>query len=313
MGRLQRKMTFYYTTTGFGDIVLDLIGITSWIAVDPSLHVFFVMNNTRKPADRVYDLSLFSFDEKMITLMDSHLGNLKEGSGIKTIKGKPGCSLHPRNIAKITGKDVDTLIDIYRARSCKLLPSTLIANSIPRGISGAIGLHLRKSDKLEERDMWHGTTLEEFDNIVFMLKEYVKDEIAEGNTTFFVCSEDNAWKQQFTEWLTSIGGSLVEPQAIHVALASKRGWAPVLDFFALSRCRKIVQGIGYSTFSMAASLVGGGIPLVNLHMPAVDDPGYLLNWWTPVLNVQMANESEATTSRPMPPGSEVGATCFYLE
>ena len=293
-------MTFYYTWTGFGDVVLDLIGVTTWIAMDPSLHVFFVLNNNRKPADRVYDMSLFKFEDKKINLMESHMGGLKPNSGIKTIKGAPGCSIHPWNIAEITGASIARTCQEFKKNAHRIRPSQLILNTIPFVLEQeyTIGIHLRKSDKITEQDPHHGTSLEEFNCIIFMLKEYVSEEIKAGHSKFFVCSEDSAWRREIEGWIEDQGGSAVMV-ATNDALSSKRGWGPILDFFCLTKCKKIIQGIGYSTFSMAASMVGGGIPLVNLHTKAVETPEYYLNWWAPLLNLQMADEEDCQRYREM--------------
>ncbi len=311
--RQQSKMTFYFTYTGFGDIVLDLIGIATWIAMDASLHVFFVLNNNRKPASRVYDMSLFKFEDKRMNLMDSHMGGLKPNSGVKTIKAAPGCSIHPCNITKMTSAPVEMVCEEFKRNAHRLKASTLIANAMPTSLSEVIGIHLRRSDKIGERDPHHGTTLDEFHSIVFMLKQYVVDEISGGNKQFFVCSEDQAWKKEFAEWIEEKGGEVISATNTNDALTSKRGWGPVLDFFCLTRCKKIIQGIGYSTFSMAASLVGGGTPLVNLHVKAVETPEYYLNWWAPLLNLQMADEEDSTPFREMACGADRGVAALRLE
>lgn len=313
--RQQSKMTFYYTYTGFGDVVIDLIGIATWLVMDPSLHVFFVLNNNRKPANRVYDMSLFKFEDRRINLMESHMGGLKPNSGVKSIKGAPGCSIHPRNICKMTGAQYDRVCEEFKRNAHKLRPSVLVVNSLPpelQGTHNVIGIHLRKSDKIGERDPHHGTTLEEFHDIVYMLREYVLDEIRGGSTDYFVCSEDQAWRQEFVDWIEENGGRVLCARPSD-ALASKRGYGPILDFYCLTKCSKIIQGIGYSTFSMAASMVGGGIPLVNLHMKAVEKPEYYLNWWAPLLNLQMADEEDSTPFREMRDGAERAVAALRLE
>ena len=42
------------------------------------------------------------------------------------------------------------------------------------------------------------------------------------------------------------------------------GYEALVDFFALSRCPRIIQMTKYSTYSMAAAIVGD-LPLVNLY------------------------------------------------
>ena len=45
------------------------------------------------------------------------------------------------------------------------------------------------------------------------------------------------------------------------------GYEALVDFFALSRCKKIVQMTKYSTFSMAAAMIGN-VPLLNFFNPS---------------------------------------------
>ena len=310
--RQQSKMTFYYTYTGFGDIVLDLIGTTTWIAFDPSLHIFFVLNNNRKPANRVYDMSLFKYEDKKLNLMDSHMGGLKPNSGVKTLRGAPGCSIHPWNLSKLTGVPVVRVCDEFKKNAHRLKACGLIVNAMPQDLQDTIGIHLRKSDKIGERDPHHGTTLEEFHDIVYMMKEYVSEEILAGNKSFFICSEDQVWRREFENWIEETGGQILHTHESD-ALRGKRGWGPILDFFCLSKCKKIIQGIGYSTFSMAASLIGGGVPLVNLHMKAVEKPEFYLNWWAPLLNLQMADEEDTVPFREMRDGADRGVAAIRTE
>ena len=61
------------------------------------------------------------------------------------------------------------------------------------------------------------------------------------------------------------------------------GYEALVDFFALSRCMRIIQMTKYSTYSLAAAMVGD-IPLVNLY-EGRDGVGNRLDIWKSVLLV----------------------------
>ena len=61
------------------------------------------------------------------------------------------------------------------------------------------------------------------------------------------------------------------------------GYAALVDFFALAKCKRIVQMTKYTTFSLAAALTGD-VPLLNFYRNE-SDAGHRLDIWRSVLRV----------------------------
>ncbi|CAL8461166.1 g697 [Coccomyxa elongata] len=181
------------------------------------------------------------------------------------------------------GASLADLEEAFKARAAHLRPCVDIQRLIPDEISECTGVHLRKSDKIDAEDNeYHGTTSDDLRHIMAALKSEVSSLIARGKSRFFVCSEDMAWKREFEGWLLGAGGVSIRLGAADAVASSRAGFDAILDFFALSQCERILQGIGYSTFSMAASLVHD-VPLTNFSRKRSTQPSYFLNWWLPLL------------------------------
>ena len=103
--------------------------------------------------------------------------------------------------------------------------------------------------------------------------------IANGEP-MFICSDDPEYRKSLLEHIRAKGGDAVvsSPPAAHSHLT---GYEALVDFFALSVCARIIQMTKYSTFSLAAALVGDR-ELVNFYR---DDSkaGHRLDIWKSVL------------------------------
>lgn len=276
----------HFAITGFGDRILDTIGLSllgQHEAFDQLTHVFCDIDS------RSYDPTLFSFPDGKVRICRD--GDVKV-SGSERTDIQPGSSLHPLKIQRflisrgILGASVANLEEAFKTRAAYLRPCLDIQRLIPDEIAECTGVHLRKSDKIDAEDNeYHGTTSEDLCQIMTALKSEVSSLIARGKTCFFVCSEDMAWKREFEEWLVHAGGVSIRLGAADAAVSERSGFDAVLDFFALSQCERILQGIGYSTFSMAASLLHD-VPLTNFGKKHSTQPSYFLNWWLPLLKQQ---------------------------
>ena len=273
----------HFAITGFGDRILDTIGLSllgQHGAFERLTHVFCDLES------RAYDPSLFAFpDEKVRITREQDV----KAVGSKRTDIQPGSSLHPLKIQRflisqgIMGASLADLEEAFKARAAHLRPCVDIQRLIPDEIAECNGVHLRKSDKIDVEDNeYHGTTSDDLRHIVAALKSEVSSLITRGQSRFFVCSEDMAWKREFEDWLLGAGGVSIRLGAADAVASSRAGFDAVLDFFALSQCKRILQGIGYSTFSMAASLVHD-VPLTNFCRKRSTQPSYFLNWWLPLL------------------------------
>jgi len=112
--------------------------------------------------------------------------------------------------------------------------------------------------------------------------------IARGEPVF-VCSDDASYRTALLDRIRFKGGDGV---AANPAARYRRepGYGALVDFFSLSRCKRIIQMTKYSTFSIAASITGN-IPLVNLYR---DDSGvgHRLDIWKSTLVRKTSAESD---------------------
>jgi hypothetical protein len=104
-----------------------------------------------------------------------------------------------------------------------------------------------------------------FDNVRAIIEQEVKP-------TFLIVSEDKEWKKTFTDMIEeSAAHAKKEVQIVVLDYSNPQGYVnfeSVLDMFALSRCKTILQGVKYSSYSILAALMGQG-KLVN-YSPALE-------------------------------------------
>ena len=135
-----------------------------------------------------------------------------------------------------------------------------------RGNDRWVGVHVRGTDKLVERpaveDEWFQsmagfeTTFARQKELTMRSLEYMRDELIgrRRSTRFFLASDDEALYTEMADAIEGLGGVVVNRQG---RVSSTLG-----DFFGLAESDMVLQVTRYSTFSMAASLVGR-VPVVN--------------------------------------------------
>mgnify|MGYP001173353884 CR=1 FL=1 len=173
-------------------------------------------------------------------------------------------------------------------------PCKYIDNLIPEDIQKCYGVHLRRSDKIiSEKEfkekksvnshVWCNS-LSEYDKIIEDTKSYILDSINKGiNKLFFVCSEDIEYKNKFKEWIINNGGKVIDIEA--PSHENNEQILPILDIFCLSKCKLIIQGIKYSSFSVIASLIGNK-KIINFHDNKDEN---LINLYKSAINVNGDN------------------------
>ena len=76
----------------------------------------------------------------------------------------------------------------------------------------------------------------------------------------FVVSEDNNWKLEIKNLISNISNNNNKQiKILDIDYDNKNNYCnynSVLDMFCLSKCKEILQGVKYSTFSMLSSLLG---------------------------------------------------------
>jgi len=175
----------------------------------------------------------------------------------------------------------------YREYAKSLIrPSPPIVERLPQVLENTYGIHLRKSDKIKSQgiDIRHENRADEFGIIVENLMSDIQRLIKEKDpgATFLVVSEDKAWKKTIEEYIESEGGRFLV-----LDYSNPHGYdnfESVLDMFALSRCKTIIQGVKYSTFSILAALVGG-VKLMNYSPMLESNTECLIYTWNSVVEI----------------------------
>ena len=259
---------------GLGDRLLDSIGysvisrkrglvpVVNWCHAEDFNRVNFGRSS--------YDSNLFIFPFKTVC-QDTP-------SPAAPYASFSGSSFNPDAVAAMFEKKLDDeLLNIFIDVATKIKPSPALEMYISSmELAGAVGVHLRKSDKIRQ-DAIDGDpiyfSVDEFNDIMQKVKQYIISNYALGQR-FYLCSEDASHKAEFKNFIESAGKDFTIVEGHNYYEVSD-----VLDFFCLSRCKEIIQAIKYSTFSMAAAIIGRK-PLINISGFEVSNN--LLNMWAPL-------------------------------
>lgn len=264
------------TPTGLGDKVLDLIGAAT-LARLSGRTLAFVLCKEQPPAwwGNIGKHHLVA--PACVELFDTFEGVPRP---FTAITGTCGCSLHPFHIAEVCPAGVTTteVVREFGRVASQVYASRHVMSLIPPAAAMSIGVHLRRGDKMNSGDARHGTTSEELEAIMQALRAHLLPRLP--SYPVFVCSDDDACKAAFVAWVRGAGGRVVERDTVD----DGDGLATVLDFFTLASCQEIHQGTAYSTFSMAAAIVGD-VTLRNYHTRACWDPACFLNLWAPMVKL----------------------------
>lgn len=242
---------------GLGDRLLDFIGIyiiTKYFGFH--LHAEF----ERECGWGYYDKRLFKFDDiPMLTIVNKIQPGVNEYV--------PGGVYYPINvydhlkqfIPTLTFRDVSKM---YSHVAKQLIqPSDIILNKLPQGLENAYGIHLRYTDRvldhLNERTVRFMTSPQELSMIINSLFEHVKRITeTESNPSFVIVGENETWCDNIKGKLKKTFPSINIIEVDYSGGEEYRNFSSVLDMFCLSRCKQILQGIKYSSYSVVASLIG---------------------------------------------------------
>jgi hypothetical protein len=210
-----------------------------------------------------YDLRLFEFSG--LEMVE------KETCEFFIKSNHPSTSLSPYKAFEFVSKKLPDLSferfsSFYYEYAKEIIrPSSVILSKLPEGLENSYGIHLRKSDKItaygRDLDLRHENAMSEFDIITQKILEDVKYIImTEELPSFVIVSEDDAWKNEFQDMVNKIG--LENNKSVNIIQIDYGigefyvNYNGILDMFCLSRCKEIIQGVKYSTFSILASLLG---------------------------------------------------------
>ena len=242
---------------GLGDRLLDLIGfyiICRYLNYKP--YVNFNSHYIKWDwGSSYYSEELFNFNEIIIT--DKNYQDY-----YYFIKPPiQGISLSPYNVYLfikyfIPNLSFGELSHNYVKYAKQIIkPSEIIKSNIPKNIENAYGIHLRKSDRVDN------TNKNNFNIIINKLLEDVENIIInEKECIFLIVSEDNNWLLEIKNKIIKISKKYSKLiNFIDIDYTNHNNYAnfnSVLDMFCLSKCKEILQGIHYSSFSTVASILG---------------------------------------------------------
>ena len=289
-----RQNAFFMCSNGLGDKLLDVVGVhvlCYYLDYNPKIqfnksHIEHFDWGTNQ-----YDLRLF---EPMVAFSDTTTSECQY-----TITApNASSSLCPFKVYQYLydqGIPVtfDEINQKYRELAKTLVrPEPPIEDRLPPVLENAYGIHLRKSDKIKSQgcDIRHENRADEFGIIIQNLLDDITLFIGQDpDATFLVVSEDKAWKKTIEEYIDGIDDRQPGDPGRCVVLDYSNpheyaNFESVLDMFALSRCKTIIQGVKYSSYSILAALIGQG-KLVNYSPKLESNTECLIYSWNSAVEI----------------------------
>lgn len=242
-----------------GDRLISILGfyvLSKYLNFKTNIATF--ITNVKPNFDDKYDINLFNFSNDLIFDNDFDLiFRYKEPPSFSPIKVFNFLKKNGINISfeQLSNDYVKCAKQIFK-------PSPVILNNIPQGLEDVYGIHLRKSDRINDSDDYRHTTLnKEFPLIIENMLNDVKRIIdTESNPKFLIVSEDNEWKLEISNIILEYANKnnkRIELVNINYEIGIYYfNYEAVLDFFCLSRCKEILMGVKYSSFSIMAAIIG---------------------------------------------------------
>jgi len=297
---------YFRPLNGLGDKLLDTIGFFVLCKVLGYCPYARLNSDVRdfQWGNNLYDEQFFVFSG-----MDMNMSIDVCSKCVKYIDSyDPSVSLSPYKIYKYLCSntyysDSFEKFSSYYASCAKELiaPSKLITDHLPNELKNAYGIHLRKTDKVNDNHcVPHENSISEFDIIISALLEKVQNIIdKEDNPLFLVVSEDPIWKVEIEQRISeTMKGHIIQLDYS----VDMNNYTSVLDMFALSKCKAILQGVKYSTFSILAALLGNN-NLINFSNYLPDDKECLIYAWNSVININSIKNMDLETYKYITRGS----------
>ena len=263
---------------GLGDKCLDLIGffvICKHLNYKPN--ITFLNDGKYEWGGNNYDMRLFEFSSITFNEQcDFYIRSINPSSSLSPYK----VYLFVKQFVPITFEEISN--DFITSAKHVIRPSSIISQNIPN-LENTYGVHLRKTDKVVNNgDIRHENSLSEFDIIIQKLLEDIEYiSIHEPNSSFLIVSEDNNWKKEIEDKVLKFGAKIIK---LDYTNNNYSNYNSVLDMFCLSKCKEILQGVKYSTFSILASLLGNGKLINYAHHTDTYDK-CLIHSWNSVIDI----------------------------
>ena len=286
---------------GVGDRLCDIIG--SYII---SKYLGYKLNVLFNPVigtkhdwgiNDIFDIRLFNFNNNNNIIIFNNENDCKNNYKYFIKIGNASSSSSPYNLYKFIknfNKDItfEEIIDNYCNYAKEIIkPSKIIEDNIPKNLNNSYGIHLRKTDKVNNKihDMRHLSTIEEF-NIMSnaLFNDVCNIILTQENPSFLLTSDENSWKEYFKNQLLNFANDNNRTiNFINVNYDNSNNYDnynAILDLFCLSKCKKIFQDVKYSTFSIIASIIGNNQIINYSHL--TDVHRYcLIHLYNPVVNI----------------------------
>jgi hypothetical protein len=285
---------------GVGDRLCDIIG--SYII---SKYLGYKLNVLFNPVvgtkhdwgiNDIFDIRLFDFNNDNIIIFNNE-NDCKNNYKYFIKIGNASSSSSPYNLYKFINninKDItfNEIIDNYCIYAKEIIkPSKIIEDNIPENLNNSYGIHLRKTDKVNNNvhDIRHLSTIEEFNimsNVLFT--DICNIILTEDNPSFLLTSDENNWKEYFKNQLLKFANDNNKTiNFINVNYNNSNtydNYNAILDLFCLSKCKKIFQDVKYSSFSLIASIIGNNEIINYSHLTEVHKY-CLTHLYNPVINI----------------------------
>jgi hypothetical protein len=276
-------MKNYYNTKffNFNNIVVKNNYIKTY-----NNELLFVSSKFNKKSKK-YNISALENKPDDYIIPDIIINNIENVEYYHTV-----ISYSPVNIYKILNNfSLEYISRVYVEFAENICPSNYIESLIPEGLEKSYGIHLRRTDKIKSNDeykikknaylhIW-SNSLDEYNYIIDKMKEYILNIIKNNNnSSFFVCSEDNEYKIYFQNWIIENGGTIITIKEDE-SYEKDDEILPIVEMFCLSRCKEIIQGVKYSSYSITSALIGKHKKIINF----LDIDDNFINIFKSVLNI----------------------------
>lgn len=296
------------TINGIGDKFINLLGAAVYCYYK-KYDLKVILNEQRLyykfGSHNLYDLLLFNFNNINVynqtnDISPNYLENAFQFHNPDTIVSITPYSIYQK--LKNEGFDVSfkEVSDMFIKIAKNIQPSEYISSYIPVGIENSYGIHLRKTDKIKPNpDIRHEMSPHEnfilINKLIITIENMIENE---ENISFFITSEDNQHKQEFTNLINDIAKRknknvtlLSIEENIPQDIMSMNNFSSILDLFCLSKCKSIIQGVKYSAFSIVASLIGKE-QIINLSKYLERDNLCITYLWNSVISINNNKNSD---------------------
>lgn len=275
----QDKYALYETGVGVGDKLLDITGIfTIGEFKGAPVNVYW-----GRKGFRFYDHELIQIHHSSYTLnaWDGEHVNLNE----TLVKWNQSGKISPitiQNLLGIPDLEIQNVIDTYFSMSACIQPAPDVEMFIPSEITDCVGIHLRRSDKVDVSSSISMSS-GDYGELMEQLRETVYEKVMNGEwLKFYICSEEEDVKAEFIGWIQGLRTDVhIVDKSVPMTYEHEHiGFNDVVDLFSLAKCRCILQGIIYSSFSVFAA-IHGKVPLYNFTQQPPND--WLMKMYMPLL------------------------------